>query len=358
MQVREIKTNKERKEYIDFIYKVYKNDKNFCDMNLLFVKSFLYQKERHTKRLQIIPVMIKDDGIKLVCMFVIDETNEVKLSFLEFLPNSQKYLKALIQYAKGLLKIYKKKKVIVGVNGQISYGLGILTNKYNQKFEFNANYNRDYYTKELDQTFTTIKRAYSYEYQAKHVLNFFDEKMLENTYKKYQFRFLDVKYFKRDMLIFGKLAHESLKATPYYSAKTDYEMYELMKQLKFIMKKEDIIFAMKNGKEVGFVFNHPDYAELFDRPKLNYIRFYLRYLFKKPKRVIYNVIGVLPGYQLSGIAAALIHKAIVTRKDIYTEGVSSFILEDNIPSTKLSRKLSTGINKEYHLYELEGDDDA
>lgn len=358
MQVIKIKTKKECKEYIDFIYKVYEDDKNFCDINLIFVKSFLYQKERHTQRLKIIPIMIKDGGIKLVCMFVIDETDEVKLSFLEFLPNSQKYLKALVQYTKELLKNYKKKKVIVGVNGQISYGLGILTNKYNQKFEFNTNYNKDYYTKELDQVFPTIKRAYSYEYQADYSLDSFDEKLLKKAYKEYQFRFLDMKHFKRDMLIFGKLVHESLKTTPYYSIKTDYEMYELMKQLRFIMKKEDIIFAMRNGKEIGFVFTHPDYAELFDRPHFNYVRFYLRYLLKKPKIVIYNVIGVLPKYQLSGVSIALIHKAIVTRKNIYTEGVSSFILEDNILSTRLCRKLSTGINKEYHLYELEGDDDV
>ena len=358
MQIREIETKKEKKEYINFIYEVYKKDKNFCDLNLIIVKSFLYQREKHTKRLQIIPVMIKDNGIKLVCMFVIDETNEVKLSFLEFLPGAQEYLKALIQYAKKLLKKYKKKKVIIGVNGQISYGLGILTDKYNQNFEFNANYNREYYTKELDQVFPTVKRAYSYEYRASHSLQCFDEKLLENTYNEYQFRFLDKKHFKRDMLIFGRLAHESLKTTPYYSEKTDHEMYELMKKLKFIMKKEDLIFAMKDGKEVGFVYTHPDYAELFDRPKFSYVRFYLRYLFKKPKRVIYNVIGVLPAYQLSGIAVALIHKAIVTRQETYTEGVSSFILEENIPSTKLCRKLSVGINKEYHLYELEGGEDV
>ena len=100
MQIREIETKKEKKEYINFIYEVYKEDKNFCDLNLIIVKSFLYQREKHTKRLQIIPVMIKDNGIKLVCMFVLDETNEVKLSFLEFLPGAQEYLKALIQYAK------------------------------------------------------------------------------------------------------------------------------------------------------------------------------------------------------------------------------------------------------------------
>ena len=96
-------------------------------------------------------------------------------------------------------------------------------------------------------------------------------------------------------------------------------------------------------------------AELFNKQKLNYITFYLKYLFKKTNNVIYNIIGVLPEYQKTGLAIALIHKSIKMRQEKYPNGVSSFILEDNIPSTMLCRKLSVGINKEFHLYEIPGD---
>ena len=44
MIIREVKTKKEKKEYIDFIYKLYENDKKYCDMNITFVKNFLYKK--------------------------------------------------------------------------------------------------------------------------------------------------------------------------------------------------------------------------------------------------------------------------------------------------------------------------
>lgn len=356
MIIREVKTKKEKKEYIDFIYKLYENDKNYCDMNIIFVKNFLYKKDSFAKRCEVLPIFIEDnDEIKLECIFIVDTSDEIKLSFLEFKKNSKKYLKELIKYSKKLLKQFDKKKVIVGVNGQISYGLGFLTNEYNRNFEFNSNYNLDYYTKEMDEVFPVIKKAFSYNYKATNSLSFFDQNILDSVYSNYEFRYFDMKHFKRDMLIFGDLCHKSLKGTPYYSKKTPYEMYELMKQIRFIMKKEDIIFAMKDGKEVGYVYTHPDYAELFDRPKLNYIKFYYRYLFKKTKNVIYNVIGVLPEHQLSGLAIALIHKSILLRQEQYPYGSSSFILEDNIPSTKLCRKLSIGINKEYHLYEIDGD---
>ena len=29
---------------------------------------------------------------------------------------------------------------------------------------------------------------------------------------------------------------------------------------------------LKDGKEIGFVYTHPDYAELFNKPKLNYFK--------------------------------------------------------------------------------------
>lgn len=345
-----------KKRYLNFIYELYKDNNEFCDMNLIFVKNFLYKKDSYAKRCEVLPIlMIDNNEIKLECMYVIDSSDEVKLAFIEFRRNSRIYLEELIKYSKIILKKYNKRKVIVGINGQISYGLGILTENYNQKFEFNSNFNHSYYKKEMDEVFNVKKRAFSYCYNAKHSLELFDKNLLDNVYNNYEFRYFNMKKFKKEMLIFGKLCHESLLNTPYYSIKTPLEMYELMKQVRFIMKKEDIIFALKDGKEVGFIYTHPDYAFLFNKPKLNYVKFFLKYLFKKPENVIYNVIGVLPEHQQSGVAVGLINKSILLREKDYPNGVSSFILEDNIASTRLCKKLSTGINKEFCLYEISGD---
>ena len=356
MEIIEVKNNKQKKEYIKFIYDLYKDDENFCDMNIIFVKTFLYQKDSYSKRCIIKPIMIKEaDEIKLVCTYVIDDSSIIKLSFIEFKKNSGKYLKKVVSLSKDLIKEYSKEKVVIGINGQISYGLGILTNKFNRSFEFNSNYNKDYYTKEMDKVFKIIKKVYSYKYDAKKSLSLLNSDMLNKIYDEFDFRFINRRKFKKEMIIFGKLCHDSLKTTPYYSSKTPFEMYELMNKLRFIMKKEDIIFVSKNGKEVGFIYTHPDYAEFFNKPKINYFTFYLKYLFRRPKNVIYNIIAVLPEYQETGLAIALIHKSILLREANYPEGVSSFIIEDNIPSSKLCRSLSVGINKEYHLYEIEGE---
>ena len=92
MEVIEVNNSKLKKEYINFIYSIYKNDKNYIDMNILFVKNFLYKKDSYSKRCKVLPILIKDNNeIKLECMFIIDSTDEIKLSFIEFKKNSIKY---------------------------------------------------------------------------------------------------------------------------------------------------------------------------------------------------------------------------------------------------------------------------
>lgn len=353
MQIVEIQTKKQKKDYIDFLYQVYEDDPNYCDMNVIFVKNFLYKQDSYAKRQAVIPIMIYDVGSpQLECIFVVDETDEIKLSFIEFLPNAKPYLKRLIKYAENLMEKYDKKKVVVGVNGQISYGLGIMVGQHNQNFEFNSNYNPAYYTVEMDPIFPVMKRAFSYKYDVNNSVNFFHKGLLEKNYKEYEFRAFDMNEFESEMLIFGELCHLSLQQTPYYSEKTAEEMYELMKKMKFLFKAEDIIFAMKDGKEIGFIYTHPNYAELFNNGKLNYITFFLKRLFKKPKEVIYNVIGVVPEHQKNGVAMNLIDCSLKIRSKDYRFGNSSFILEENKESTSLCKKMSIGINKEFHLYEI------
>ena len=201
MEICEVRTKKEKKCFLRFVYDLYQNDPNFCDMNLTFVKIFLYKQDEFARRCKVLPIQMKEKGeIKLECLYVIDDTKEIKLSFLEFVPHAREYLEALLEYTKKLLRKYGKEKAIVGINGQISYGLGILTADYNREFEFNANYHKEYYTKEADEVFPVVKRAFSYQYDAEHSLSQISQTMLRQVRKEYKFRYISLLHFKRDML--------------------------------------------------------------------------------------------------------------------------------------------------------------
>ena len=134
-------------------------------------------------------------------------------------------------------------------------------------------------------------------------------------------------------------------------------MYELMNEMKVLLKNEDIIFAIKDGKEVGVVFSHPDYVELMDKPKVNYIKLLYRMCLKRPKKVIYNAIAVLPEYQKSSATIGLMHKVLELRKDKFDLSVTSFILEENAPSMTLFKQLASGVNKKFKIYDIKKDND-
>jgi hypothetical protein len=346
-----VRTNKQKQEYISFIYRVYRDDSNFRDLNLLFVKNFLWQKDTHAKRCIVQPMIIKDNNdIKAVGTFIYaQDMKELRLSFLEFLPSAQKYLEELLRQGKIIAQNHGLEKIVIGINGHISYGLGILVGK-NNDFEFNANYNPFYYSVELDALNLTKKKAYSYIYSL--TTSIFNKDIIDNVYNTYDFRSMSKQNFKNEMLLFGDLCDKVMCGTPYYSTKTKEEMYELMKQMKPLLKNEDIIFAMKDGKEVGFIFTHPDFADFMTKTRVNPVAVFLKNRFRKANKLIYNIIGVLPEYQKTALAFGLIHQT-VNLCEGYKKVVSSFVLEENVQSTKACRIFSQGIEREYNLYELE-----
>ena len=350
MEIINVLTNKQKHEYINFVYSVYKGDCNYRDLNLLFVKNFLWQKDIYSKRCSVQPLMVKNGSIRAVCMFIYSQDmKELRLSFLEFLPDAQKYLHELLTQGQAMAKELGLKKIVVGINGHISYGLGIFVGG-NNKFEFNANYNPSYYADELNKLGLVKKKAYSYKYSLK--TSIFKEDILDNVYNAYGFRTMDKRNFKNEMLLFGDLCDKVLRDTPYYSTKTKEEMYEMMKQMKPLLKNEDIIFALKDGKEAGFIFTHPDFSDFMTKQKVNLVSLYFKNRFRKADSIIYNTIGVLPEYQNTALAFGLIHQTVKLCAGC-KKVVSSFVLEENKASTKVCRVFSQGIEREYNLYELE-----
>jgi hypothetical protein len=349
-QIIEVVNNSQKKIFTDFICSVYKDDPKYRDINLLFVKNFLYQKDTYSKRCRVIPVMVSDPDIKVVGMYVHSkDSTELKLSFLEFKPNSISCLRDILAYGQALARKENLSKIIIGINGHISYGLGILCNQ-NNEFEFMGNYNPAYYVEELDKLHLVTKKAFSYKYSTD---NKYSQSIMKEPHQDYTFRTLNLNDFKHDMLIFGDICQKSFPGTPYYSPLTPGEMLDVMSPLKPLLKSNDIVFAQYHGKEIGFVFTHPDYAQFFNSRHVNLVWVFLHNLLSKSTKIIVNSIGIVPEHRHKALASGLLGYASHLKKGTFKQAVSSFVLTENLPSTKISTLFSTGINREYNLYEVE-----
>ena len=351
MEIIDVNTNELRKAYLKFNQSLYKNNQNFKGYTIYLLKDFLYKQSEFTHRIKSYPIMVIDNEIKVTAILVI-ANHTCFISFLEFV-NHQKYLSALIKYAEEFAVKNNAKRILIGINGHVSYGAGILTEGFDNPQLFCCNYNLDYYPKLLaglkfkQQDVTSYLQDFS-------KIDFSDE-VIKEVESKFTFRKLDKANYKKDILIFGDLCHKTLSNTANYYERTAEEMYELIKDMKFILKPDDLTFAMKDGKEVGFLFLHPDYNELVKGNSFKPISLFMQYKLHqgKTEKMIFNTMGVLPEYRKEKIMVGLFANILEYVQTNFKFGVTTFIQSENVSSDTLSKSLSIGVYNRYCIYEKE-----
>lgn len=355
MVIEDVNCNKTRKAYIDFIYKVYSKDFKYKDTLKIITKNFLYNKDSFARKSYIRPILVLNEGIiRAVCMFIYNEHfPALQIAFFEALPNNQGAVNLIIDEAKNICRVMKLNRIVIGLNGHISYGVGMLMDNCGKDIAFDSMYNPPYYIDYFKHYGCSEVLLNSYLWDMKK--QNFDKRILGRIYKKFFFRQLNLKKYKEEILLFSRIKNECLKDINLYFDKSPQEDYELMKNLKYFLKKENIIFAMKDNKEIGFVFWHPDYNQLVpDGKRSSPASMFLRnnFIKKRIKRFIINTIGVLPNYHGLGVTIGLFHEVYKYAKDKYSYGESSFVLQENVQSRRICVRFTDGESKHYVVFEL------
>lgn len=137
---------------------------------------------------------------------------------------------------------------------------------------------------------------------------------------------------------------------------TDEEFDALAADLKQIIVPDLVIFAEKDGKQVGFALSLPDINIALKYNKNGNILPALYYLKTKKKKinlVRILVLGVIPEYLSTGAGAALFYETAIRAKKLgYQYGEASWILEDNEPMVKSAEAMQGKITKRYRIYEM------
>jgi len=136
---------------------------------------------------------------------------------------------------------------------------------------------------------------------------------------------------------------------------TENEMKFMAKRLKNFADPELVIFALHEGKEVGFAFGLPNYNEITKELNGRLFPFGLfKLLFgrKKIKGMRAIVFGVLPEVQHTGLSYLLY--AELERRAInagYQWAETSWQLEDNEAINRFTASIGGKIYKKYRIYE-------
>ncbi|NLL07217.1 MAG: N-acetyltransferase [Clostridiaceae bacterium] len=345
------------REYLAFMKKVYKDDKNFKD-NKTGVINIVCKKNRPFFKASLQEIVaVKEKGeILCACVLILNSKLSKKLcvSFFEALPECNKAVSILMNYAEGFGRKNGCCKIIVALDGHVNYSVGFGGNTGTPSF--GESYSPAYYHKYFE-SFSKVKFVSFYdaanlvrERIDKDIKKF--EKQIENTSIEYA----DFgKGFFKTMKRYTDLNNKIFQDHKYYYFRDYDEDADLFKDMRPLLENHNLIFAKLNGEDIGFILWYPDYNELVPVGKAASIMTFIKYklLGKRLKTAKVVEIAVLPKCRQFGVVLSLFDAAIKVAPKNTKRIMSSWILDKNIESKAITCRYTKQHYKEYFTYEKE-----
>lgn len=231
------------------------------------------------------------------------------------------------------------KKVIVGLNGHLNYGAGILLNRFDEAPMFGLPYNPAYYS----EYFSTLqaRKMLTFRFSMEAYSAWAHSYSSQRELKGLSVRFMDKKNIEKESAIYTQLNNKAFIKHPYWANRDVAEDLELFKPFRFLLDNENLIIAEIDGKPVGFFLWYPNFNELVASQRDLNVLDVIKYRLGKPIDTFrFTEIGILPEYQGSPVALALINKSfpfLLKKGYKYCEG--GFIFEDNRASIAFVKRI-------------------
>jgi GNAT superfamily N-acetyltransferase len=349
-------TKGQKKRFVEFIYGLYAGDRSWVDSSLFVMKMFLYQTDTFTRQNFIRPIAVREDGRTLAqCMFIHDpRLPYLQIGFFDALQDQTEAVGMLLDEAQNAARITGVDKVVIGLHGHVSYGVGILMPGRENRISFDSLYNKPYYCDYFEVPGFERHTLSTYTFKLDDVRQRITG--LGRTYEEFSFRTMRLNDYKNEMILFGKLCNGCLRQTFLYFDRDPENLFELMSGLKPLLRPEHLIFALKNGREAGFFFWHPDYnAVLPPGRKNSLVALMARYFLLKSTidTVKINAVGVLPEYQRTGAIVGLFDAALRRAPAQFKRGETNFVWDSNRNSRMLNLKLGNTVDRRYAVYCME-----
>ena len=348
MDIRVVNTKKEKRQYKDFRRKLYCGDPFYVSTVEFTVDMLLKKETAFAKSIDICPVLgMKKSEILLSAMLIhCPKDDFLQVAFFEAVEGLTTEIDSFMEYAKERAKALGLKRIILGLNGHLSYGVGLSLDMARAN-TFDSAYTKLYYP-EYFQKFKTHKLvAFSNALsQIKVNLPMREDGITVRT--------IDFSDFKNEMERFRKVCDRTIGKTFLYSPTDPGHFEDLIGSMRFFLKKENILFAERDGEVVGFLFWHPDYNELLKKGKHNsLLGIAVRYtlLRKRIKRVKLNSVGVMEEYQGFGTAKLLQTFEAYARK--YSVAETNFVWCSNQKSMLINKAAFRNIERTFAVYEVE-----
>lgn len=348
---------KDKKEFLKFRKNLYQSNKAYIDNSYFMIREVFRKKTCFIDGKEIYPLNVIDAGRIVsqgIVVFARELPDYIQLCFFESLPNQTEAVKMLVDRAIEIGKKKGCKKIVVGLNGHVNYGLGLLCSHYDTVNSFSAAANPDYYHEYMkDMDFSEIRMN-------NYVIHIIDNRLekfrrlIEKLDKTYTFRNFNKKRFREDAKIYTDLNNKTFHNHRYYYRRTYREDVEMLKELFLFMTEDCLIFAFRGEKPVGFIMWYPNFNELGKKGDIFGAKHFIKNILwgSRIKTAMIMEYGILEENRRSGLAVGLINQVFKNLKRYHiTRAETSWILEENKDSGSFCQAICDSVYKGYVTYE-------
>jgi len=281
------------------------------------------------------------DGNDLVARFalILDYLlpDYIQVSFFE----AQKGLGDIFMFIKKEISIQFPQctKIVVGLNGHLNYGAGILLNRFDEVPVFGLPYNPDYYAGYFKNLH--CRKMFTFRFSMDTYNLWAQTYNVQRVMKGLTVRFMNKHNIKEESAIYTQLNNKSFIKHPYWANRDTEEDLELFYPFRFLLDNENLIFAEIDGKPIGFFLWYPDFNQLVSSQRdlnvLDVVKFRIK---NSIDTFRFTEIGIVPEYQRSPVALGLISKslpAMLEKGYKFCEG--GFIFEENHASIAFVKRI-------------------
>lgn len=344
-----------RKQFLEFYRKQYLNNDLKRDTLSGMLKNLLYGKSKLCGSVDMEPVMVVENN-EIIMVSLLAHAHRMpeylQICFFESEEYNMDAFNLILDRAKDMAKEKKAAKLTGSLNIHVNYGLGFLASDFDKKQSFGAPHNPEFYNYYFEKSGFEIINMVSYKKDMTKSPDIINNNVREKLKEIYTVRKADFKNFKKDIEIYTKINNEAFSNHLFYYTRNTEEDYELFKELKYLLREENLIFVEKQGVPVGFMLWYPDFNEIIEKNETVGIKTVLKNKLFPHRIKTFKIveIGVIPEERNKGAILALFDYCNKCVKGKYDTMESSWILSDNLKSKSFGIKWADGEFKHYKAY--------
>ncbi len=369
MEIIQVTTRKQKKQFIDFPHDLYEGDPNYVPAIYLDQKQVLNPKKNpfflHSKADLFLAIRDRKivGRIAAIRNNNYNEFAKENVGYFGFFDviNDFSVAEALLQKAIDWVKAENLEAIYGPTNFTTNETAGVLVDGFDRPPVVWMTYNKPYYGEFLERLgFGKRMDLYAYRLPTKEVsqksldLSARIEERLKR--KGITIRTVNMKKFKEEVNDIRSIYMDAWGENWGFVPPTQEEFDELAVGIKMIINPEIVYVAEHEGKKIGFFLCLPDINQIMINQKRGRIIPFgaLKLLFRRNRVSILRVLllGVVPEYRKMGIEGIFYAKSIRYAQENNVEaGEGSWVLENNEMMNKGMVNMGGHIYKTYRIYE-------